>query len=173
MSYSCLTICSIDFSLAVVKPTEPDTRHRQHRTKEDTTMSIHRFNLDGSGLTRVLGELEARIMEAVWQLGVATGKELCAALGPGSHYKTVLTVANRLVEKGLLTREPAGAKAFRYRAVESREAFLERVSTSVASGLMGDFGRHALAHLIEAAEAVDPAYLDELERLVRERKESR
>ncbi|MBA2276401.1 MAG: BlaI/MecI/CopY family transcriptional regulator [Chloroflexia bacterium] len=133
-------------------------------------MSIHRFNLEGSGLTRVLGELEARIMEAVWRLGMPTGKELCAALSPGSHYKTVLTVANRLVEKGLLSREPAGVRAFRYRAVESREAFLERVSATVASGLMGDFGAQALAQLVNAAEAVDPAYLDELERLVRERK---
>ncbi len=136
-------------------------------------MDIHRFNLDGSGLTRVLGELEARIMEAIWRLGAPTGKEICDALGPGSHYKTVLTVVNRLVEKGLLTREPTGDRAFRYRAVESREAFLGRVSARVANGLVGDFGRQALAHLVGAADAVDPSYLDELERLVRERRESR
>ena len=136
-------------------------------------MDIHRFNLEGSGLTRVLGELEARIMEAVWRLGSPTGTEICEALGPGSHYKTVLTVANRLVEKGQLLREPTGDRAFRYRAAESREAFLGRVSASVASGLVGDFGTHALAQLVRAAEAVDPAYLDELERLVRERRGER
>lgn len=133
-------------------------------------MDIHRFNLEGSGLTRVLGELEARIMEAVWQLGAPTGKELCTLLGPDAHYKTILTVANRLVEKGLLMREPTGNRAFRYRAAESREAFLGRITAIVASGLVGDFGRHALAQLVKAAEAVDPDYLDELERLVRERK---
>ena len=135
-------------------------------------MDIHRFNLEGSGLTRVLGELEARIMEAIWQLGTPTGKELCALLGPNVHYKTVLTVTNRLVEKGLLLREPTADRAFRYRAAESREAFLGRVTASVANGLVGDFGRHALAQLVEAAEAIDPVYLDELERLVRERKGS-
>ena len=136
-------------------------------------MSIHRFNLEGSGLTRVLGELEARVMEAVWRLGAPTGKEICAALGPGSHYKTVLTVANRLVEKGLLVREPTSDRAFRYRAAEDRERFLRRVAASVASGLVGDFGKPALAQFVEAAEDVDPAYLDELERLVRERKGTR
>ena len=109
-------------------------------------------------------------MEAVWQLGTPTGKEICAALGPGSHYKTVLTVTNRLVEKGLLNREPTEGRAFRYRAVEEREAFLSRIAGSVASGLLGDFGRPALAQLVQAAEAVDPTYLEELERLVRERK---
>jgi predicted transcriptional regulator len=133
-------------------------------------MSIHRFNFDGNGLTRVLGELEAQIMEAVWYLEAPTGKEICDTLGPGVHYKTVLTVANRLVEKGLLIREPTGGRAFRYRAAESREAFLGRIATSVANGLVGDFGQPGLAQLVKAAEAIDPAYLDELERLVRERK---
>lgn len=133
-------------------------------------MAINRFKLSGSGLTRVLGDLEARIMEAVWQVGTPTGKQICETLGPGSHYKTVLTVANRLVEKGLLTREPTAERAFRYRAVESRESFLDRISGNVANGLLGDFGKPALARFVDAAEAVDPAYLDELERLVRERK---
>ena len=133
-------------------------------------MDVHRFKLDGHGLTRVLGELEARIMEAVWRLGTATGKDICAALGPGQHYKTVLTVANRLVEKGLLIREPSGDRAYAYRAAEGREAFLSRVAASVASGLVEDFGRQALAQLVQAADETDPAYLDELERLVRERK---
>ncbi|HEV2106893.1 MAG TPA: BlaI/MecI/CopY family transcriptional regulator [Thermomicrobiales bacterium] len=135
-------------------------------------MGIQRFNLGGSGLSRVLGELEARVMEAVWQLGTPTGKDICALLGPGSHYKTVLTVANRLVEKGLLIREPSQGRAFRYHAAEERDVFLARVSTSVASGLIGEFGRHALAPFVRAAEEVDPSYLEELERLLRERKET-
>jgi len=133
-------------------------------------MGIHRFNLDGAGLTRVLGGLEARIMEAVWDAGAPTGKEICSRIGPGAHYKTVLTVANRLVEKGLLIRESTGARAFRYRAAESRDAFLGGVAARVADGFVGDFGYDGLVHLVKAAEALDPASLDELERLVRERK---
>lgn len=133
-------------------------------------MDVARFNLSGRGLTRVLGELEARIMEAVWDMGAPTGREIMTALGSGSHYKTVLTVANRLVEKGLLIREGVADRAFRYRATESREAFLERVSAAVATGLVADFGRHALAQLVRAADEVDPEYLAELERLVREQR---
>lgn len=136
-------------------------------------MGIHRFNLDSRGLSRVLGELEARIMEAVWQLGAPTGNDLRDALGPGAHYKTVLTVANRLVEKGMLTREPADGRAFRYQATQSRAAFFDQIADSVARGLVGDFGRPALARLVQVTEEVDPAFLDELERLVRERKGER
>jgi predicted transcriptional regulator len=144
------------------------------KAAEGKNMEAYRFKLAGSGLTRVLGDLEAPIMEATWQLGTSTIKEIHAALGPGSHYKTVLTVANRLVEKGLLVREePVGDRAFRYRATETRDAFLARVSLGVASGLVDAFGRPALAHFVQAADSIDPSYLDELERLVRERKETR
>lgn len=136
-------------------------------------MDIHRFSLDRSGLARVLGELEARIMEAVWRDDAPTVRDICAALGPDAHYKTVMTVTNRLVEKGLLVRERTTERAYAYRAAEDREAFLAKVASNVASGLMDEFGRRALAPLVSAAEAVDPAYLDELERLVRERKEGR
>jgi len=142
----------------------------QSNSGQGNLMVIQRFNRDGSGLSRVLGALQAPIMEAVWQLGTPTGKEICAALGSDANYKTVLTVANRLVDKGLLMREPAGGRAFRYRAVEERDAFLSRIAGNVASGLLGNFGRPALAQFVHAAEEIDPAYLDELERLVRERK---
>ena len=134
-------------------------------------MDIHRFDLDSRGLARVLGELEARIMEAVWRLGTPTVNEICDVLDPAPHYKTVLTVANRLVHKGLLVREPTTERAYAYRATEERDAFLRRVSATVASGLLADFGRQALAQFVRAADEVDPAYLDELQRLVRQRRE--
>jgi len=136
-------------------------------------VDIHRFNLDGSGLTRVLGDLAAPIMDAVWLGEAVTVKEICAALGPDVHYKTVLTVANRLVEKGLLARERTSDRAFVYRPTVSRDAFLGQIMTSVANGLVGDFGRQALVHLVQAADDIDPTYLDELEQLVRERKGTR
>jgi predicted transcriptional regulator len=131
----------------------------------------YRFKLKGSGAARVLGELESRIMEVVWERGPSIVKEIHSALGASSHYKTVLTVANRLVDKGLLLREESpGERAFRYRAAESREVFLARISSSVATELVTDFGRPALAQFVQAVDEIDPAYLDELERLVRERR---
>lgn len=137
---------------------------------EATDLAIHRFNLDGSGLGRVLGTLEARILETIWQDGPLTVRELAATLESPVHYKTILTVANRMVDKGLLARVPAEDRAFRFHAVETREAFLDRVSASVVTGLVGEFGKRSLAHFVDAAGEVDAAYLDELERLVRERK---
>jgi predicted transcriptional regulator len=127
----------------------------------------HAFRLDQRGLARVFGELEAAVMEAVWALGQPTVAQVCVRLGAGSNYKTVMTVMNRLVEKRVLTRRRRG-RAFVYAAVETRDAFVERLSRRVVEGLVQDFGDLAVAQFVDALDAVDPALLDQLARLVRE-----
>lgn len=136
-------------------------------------MGFQRFNLDGSGLTRVLGELAAPIMEAVWRGEAVTIKDICADLGTDANYKTVMTVANRLVDRGLLVRTGTRDRAFVYRAAVSRAAFLDQLVASVANGLVGDFGELALARLVQVADEIDSSYLDKLERLVQERRGQR
>ena len=51
------------------------------------------------------------------------------------HYKTVMTVMNRLVEKGLLRRTRLG-RAFVYEAAQPRAAFMDNISRQVALGLV-------------------------------------
>ncbi len=47
-------------------------------------MEIRRFDLDSHGLARVVGELQARILEVVWALERPTVKDVTDALGkPG------------------------------------------------------------------------------------------
>ncbi len=132
--------------------------------------AVRAFRLGDSGLERVLGELEAPIMEAVWRAGEASVQEVCDSLGHDSNYKTVMTVMNRLVQKGLLSRRRV-SKAFVYSAVESRQAFLDRVSRSVAAGLVRDFGPAAIAQFVEVVDEVAPEELEALEALVRRRVE--
>lgn len=129
-------------------------------------MKINRFALDSRGLARVLGELEARILEVVWTLGQATVKDVAAALGPEAHVKTVMTVMNRMVEKGVLQREARG-RSFVYSAVLDRERFAQQVASRVLSGLLADFGKPTLAHFVQE---IPPEQLTELERLIAERR---
>lgn len=130
-------------------------------------MDIQRFDLDSQGLARVLGELQARILEAVWTLGRPTVKQVTDALGPDAHPKTVMTVMNRMVDKGLLRRERQG-RAFYYVAAEHREAFMTQVADRVLKGLLADFRRPTLAHFVEAADA---GQLAELEALIQRRRD--
>jgi predicted transcriptional regulator len=114
--------------------------------------SIQSFKLDQRGLARVFGELEARIMEAVWDIGQATVQDVCDRLGPEQNYKTVMTVMNRLVEKNVLIRQRE-SRAFVYLASESREEFMSNVSRHVVEGLLQDFGPVAIAQFLAAMDA--------------------
>ncbi|MBI2909522.1 MAG: BlaI/MecI/CopY family transcriptional regulator [Chloroflexi bacterium] len=130
---------------------------------------IRSFKLQGVGPTRLLGRLEASVMEAVWKLGVATVQDVCDALGPDCNYKTVMTVLNRLVNKGILSRQRV-SKAYSYSPVESRGQFLEDASRSVVGALVKDFGRAAIAQFVDIVNEVAPDQLAELETLAREKR---
>jgi predicted transcriptional regulator len=129
---------------------------------------LHSFRLDHRGMARVFGELEAEVMEVVWRRGEPTVAEVCEALGEDANYKTVMTVMNRLVAKGPLARRRDG-RAYLYRAVETREAFQERVSRRVVEGLLQDFGALAVAQFVDALDSVDPRLVAELEARVQAR----
>ena len=130
-------------------------------------MDIRRFDLDAQGVARVLGELEARILEAVWSCEQATVKDVTDALGPDAHLKTVMTVMNRMVDKGLLRRERRG-RAYYYQPVSDRETFTTQIANRVLTGLMADFRQPTLAHFVESA---NPDQLAELEALIRTRRD--
>ena len=104
-----------------------------------------------------LGALETRLMEALWgsdsELSV---QGVSDALGPGHNYKTVMTVLNRLVEKGLLMRELDG-RAYRYRPSQSRPQFLRSAADELVRGYLDAYGPEAAAHLASAAGAAPPA----------------
>lgn len=130
--------------------------------------AVQTFKLDQRGLARIFGELEARIMDVVWELGEPTVADVCERLGDDYHYKTVLTVMNRLVDKRVLTRRRIG-RAYSYTPVESREAFLARVSRNVVEGLLQDFGHLAIAQFVSAVDRIDPESLAELQALIEAR----
>ncbi len=134
----------------------------------ESTGSVHSFKLDQRGLARVFGELEARIMEAVWDLGEPTVQDVCDRLGEDNNYKTVMTVMNRLVDKHVLNRRRE-SRAFCYSARESRDEFVRHISRNVVDGLPQDFGSLAIAQFVDAMDTVDPRQLAELERLIQAR----
>ncbi|HEX2877891.1 MAG TPA: BlaI/MecI/CopY family transcriptional regulator, partial [Polyangiaceae bacterium] len=73
-----------------------------------------------------LGELEAMILGVLWDCGAKLSvREVLDRLkrGPALAYTTVLTVLDRLHDKGLVAREKDG-KAFSYWPSLTREAYL-------------------------------------------------
>jgi predicted transcriptional regulator len=82
---------------------------------------------------RGLGELERAIMEIVWAAdGPVTGRAVVDELTQERPvaYTTVLTVMDRLVRKGMLTRQRQ-ARAHTYQAAKSRAAYTADLMASV------------------------------------------
>src|SRR5680860_1755722 len=65
--------------------------------------SSHHLNTGNEGLGQVLGDLEAEIMECMWDLGSASVRRVheCLQEDRNIAYTTVMTVMTRLAEKGL------------------------------------------------------------------------
>jgi predicted transcriptional regulator len=101
------------------------------------------FDVWGQGSAVFLGPTEARLMELVWKHPDLTVKAALFHLGPvpGPAYTTVMTIMNRLVEKGLLTRARTG-RSFVYRAATDRTAFLGSRVSQVLDCLQANFPEH-------------------------------
>ncbi len=135
------------------------------------SMNVPQFKLNERGLARFFGSLEALIMEQVWAQGKVSVQDVCDQMGQETNYKTVMTVMNRLADKGLLKRKRE-SRAFVYAASVERDQFISQVSQQVASGLVSEFGDAAVAGFIDVLDTLDPASLEKLEQLLKERKET-
>jgi len=119
-----------------------------------------------------LGALEQDVMRVVWASSEISVREVCTRLGSPVAYTTVMTTMDRLFKKRLLTRRKVG-QAFVYRAVASREEIEDAVAAELVDSLLR---RHAdeplpvLSSLVDAVGDRDRSLLDELERLVREKR---
>jgi predicted transcriptional regulator len=119
-------------------------------------------------------DLEYAVLAELWRLDTASVRELHERLGApqGLVYTTTAKVVDRLREKGLIRRQPRG-NAFVYRPRVAREDVERARARNAVSRLLGSAPRAAVAALVEAVDAVDPALLDELERAVAERQRSK
>ena len=118
-----------------------------------------------------LGPLEARVLDALWSEGSACSVRDLQPAFPGVAYTTLMTTLDRLHRKGVLTREKQG-RAFLYAPRESRERFhAARAKGSLAPLLTDREGAGALlSFFVDAVGNHDEALLDELERLIREKR---
>ena len=96
-----------------------------------------------------LGELEREVLELVWKHESATADAIQRALRRPLKESTVRTVLKRLEEKGLLTHG-VEARAFIYRARESRAAAAARAVKSIADRFCGGSVEEVLVGMVDA-----------------------
>lgn len=118
-----------------------------------------------------LGPLEREIMEALWALGGATGKDIYVELNKrrAAALTTVLTVLERLTKKGLVEKVPTKT-VYIFKPAYSKEEFGRKVSGEVFKGVLEISSSSAIASFVDTLADIDPSELDRLKRLIDEKK---
>ncbi|MGS2777584.1 BlaI/MecI/CopY family transcriptional regulator [Robertmurraya sp. GLU-23] len=139
-------------------------------------MSIKRFKYNEEGLSRFFGPLEARIMELFWdsKQGEFSIKEVQQSLDSEKNinFNTVMTVMNRLVDKGVLKKRASGRVSL-FSPIQTKDEFLEEQSKKLTENLLDEFGGVVISHMIDSLTDVDDKLLNKLERKIQQLKKDK
>jgi predicted transcriptional regulator len=117
-----------------------------------------------------LHELEAEVMDTVWDLEEASVRTVMDALNRDAPkpraYTTYMTILGRLHGKGMLERRREG-KTDVYRAVHTRSEYADLRARAEVAALVDTFGDVALGHFARQVADLDPERRAALERLAR------
>lgn len=133
------------------------------------------FRPGNEGLEKMLGKLEAQVMEAMWgaegPVAVEEVREALTREGKHPAYTTIMTTLSRLYTKGLLSREMRG-KAYFYSPRVSRRELTSNVTKQVIDGLLTTFAEPAMAYFVEALSDEHPDKLDALAQMIRRKQQA-
>ncbi len=120
------------------------------------------------------GPLEIRVLEALWARGAAACVRDLQPDFPGVAYTTLMTTLDRLFRKGQLLRSKSG-RAFYYTPKATHDEMVSQLAQSTFKTLMPGTTsamRPILSMFVDTVGKQDEKLLDELEALVRKRRDS-
>lgn len=127
------------------------------------------IRLSARGLAKVLGDLEARVMRAVWSFGKPVPARRVHERVLQTHsvaLLTTITVLNKLTQKGLL-RRVKHADLLHYEPWMTEDEFMAHASRRVVEGVLSLAPEMVAASLVDVLAERDREQLVELGRLVR------
>jgi predicted transcriptional regulator len=119
-----------------------------------------------------LGKLERQVLNEAWRRGEVSVRDIYVTFDEQVAYTTLMTTLDRLYKKKLLDRRKDG-RAFLYAPAVSREEFEHGIREDVIDSLLGGGAEGiepVLACIVDTVSERDLESLDELDRLVKEKK---
>lgn len=106
---------------------------------------------------KILGDLEAEIMDIVWAAEQVCVRNVLAQLEKKRKiaYTTVMTVMARLYDKGVLKRKMDKSGAFLYFPAKDKKAFLQSASEKIIKNFLKTYGDVAVAQFVDVIEKMD------------------
>jgi len=140
-------------------------------------MKTPRFLLRGFRRPRevaslALGKLERQVLDEAWRRGELSVRDVYAAFDEKIAYTTLMTTLDRLYKKKLLDRRKDG-RAFLYAPALTRDEFEHGIREDVIDGLLGHGAESVepvLACIVDTVSERDRELLDELERLIEQKR---
>jgi predicted transcriptional regulator len=120
-----------------------------------------------------MGPLEQKVLTVLWQRGSATVREVMDHGEVERAYTTVMTTLDRMHTKQLVERVMApGSRAFRYVPRLTQAEWERAVAVETIRQVLGLSSAKSgpLSYLVEAITQHDAGLLDELQRLVDEKR---
>ncbi len=122
--------------------------------------------------SQALGKLEREVLNEIWRREEVSVRDVYLAFGESVAYTTLMTTLDRLFKKKLLTRRKDG-RAFVYLSAVSPDELEQGIREDVIEGLLGhgaDSVQPVLACIIDTVSERDRELLDELDRLIKEKR---
>jgi len=119
-----------------------------------------------------LGKLEQDVLTEIWQRDEVSVRDIYLAFDERIAYTTLMTTLDRLFKKKLLTRRKDG-RAFVYMPAVSADELEQGIREDVIDGLLGheaDAIQPVLACIVDTVSERDRELLDELDRLIKEKR---
>lgn len=119
-----------------------------------------------------LGKLERQVLDEAWQRREVSVRDIFLAFEERIAYTTLMTTLDRLFRKRILERRKDG-RAFVYSPAVSREEFEHGIREDVIDGLLGRGAegiQPVLACIVDTVSERDRELLDELDRLIKEKR---
>ena len=119
---------------------------------------------------QTLTDLEADVMQVVWQRGEATVRDVYEALRANRPlaYTTIMTVLSTLAKKGIVEYSQEG-RAYVYRPQISKKEAAQRSVAKILQKFFDGSPRALVAHLIDA-DAISPDEFESLRQLLNKEK---
>ena len=116
-----------------------------------------------------ISEAEWQVMEAIWDHSPVTANDVVTALERRAdwHPRTIKTMLNRLVRKGVLTFETDG-KRYLYSPRLSKDECVREASRSFVRRVFGGSITPALVHMVQNA-TLSPAEIEELKAILEQK----
>jgi predicted transcriptional regulator len=146
-------------------------KQRPSRGSNDIPQFQDTVRLSADGLSKVLGDLEARVMRAVWDLARPASARHVHEVVVEEHevaLLTVVTVLNKLVTKGFLQRAKRD-DLLHYSPRWSEAEFMTHASRRVVEGVLALEPDEVAAAFVDVMAERDPEALAELGRMIRRR----